>query len=246
MMLTRSHCSLVIAHFECTCSLTLWSHSVHILEINCCRGFRTCDQSSLWTTNSVSCTFTVELTDTSISWVMLSLLTIHHLFSLPRFLPQFLKVRALGKGYLRGTNQAILYDFILLWFGFHTLESESHQWVLIRKKMLKIIRNIKKKGTHWLMGSLRIYSTNTPWFLVVWLFSVLLSYSWWRSSHPITTRINSSFVTLKDCTHTHFYMSSHVCFWVMHSHDACGFDLILSVLFMSWCFISFLKNLQDS
>ncbi|GMP75039.1 hypothetical protein CsSME_00032259 [Camellia sinensis var. sinensis] len=91
------------------------------------RGFRTCDQSSLWTTNSVSCTFIVELTDTRISWVMLSLLTIYHLFSLPRFLPQFLEVRALGKGYLRGTNQAILYDFILLWFGFHTLESESHQ-----------------------------------------------------------------------------------------------------------------------
>ena len=140
MLLTRSHCSLVIAHFECPCSLTSWSHSVHILEINCCRGFRTCDQSSLWTTNSVSCTFTVELTDTSISWVMLSLLTIYHLFSLPRFLPQFLEVRALGKGYLRGTNQAILYNFILLWFGFHTLESESHQWVLIRKKMLKIIK----------------------------------------------------------------------------------------------------------
>jgi len=104
MLLARFHISLFIAHFEYICSLNSWSHSIHILEINFCRDFCISDQFSLWISNIVSYAFLEQLTYSGISWVMLSLLTIHHLFSLPRFLPHFFEVQALRKSYLRGTN----------------------------------------------------------------------------------------------------------------------------------------------
>ena len=174
---------------------------------------------------------------------MLSLLTIYRLSSLPWFLPQYMSSGHKEKATSEAPTRPSFWLHSSL-VGIHTLECACHQWVPNRKNI-----KIKIKIIIW-GGAAAVYLTHTAGFLVVWLFSMIVSYSCRRSSHPITTRINSSFVTLKDCTHTHFYMSSHVCFWVMHSHDACGFDFILSVLFMSWCFISFLKicrthNLMD-
>ena len=106
----------------------------------------------------------------------------------------------------------------------------------------KSLKKILKKRTNWFRESLRIYSTNTPWFLIVWLFAVLLSYSWWRSSHPITTRINSSSVDSHGL-HTHTSFCEISCRILSCTFSCSVWWQILIYLLCSWCPVSlFFKN----
>ena len=97
--------SVVITRFG-VCFLISMSHSVHTLGLANFGVFRLSDYFFSMDFCHWSLEFLEELTYTSISWVMLSLLTTFHLFASPRLSHLFYVVQAWGKGFLRVTNQA--------------------------------------------------------------------------------------------------------------------------------------------